>query len=395
LAVQAYGEAEFWLSGGKVILIFIVFAFTFVSMVGGNPRHWAYGFYYWQDPGAFAEYTGSGSTGNLARFEGFLQSLWSAAFTVVGPEYIGMVAAEAQRPSVYIKNAYKTIYWRFGVFYVMGALCVGIVVPYTNPDLSGTSASAAGSPYVIAMKNLGVSILPDIVNALLLTTIFSAGNTYVYAATRSLYGLSLEGRAPRVLQYTTKAGVPIWCFCVVMIFPFLAFLQLGNSSSEALDLLLGLITGGGVINYIIIGITYLRFYQACKVQGIDRRTFPYYGYFQPYAAWVAVIFESLVIIFMGYMSIVNWSIKDFFTYYTMALLAIVLYTSWKVIHRRPFVKSRDADLVWERPLVEAYEATLTDEPSSLWRELLAMVGIKKFNRRKTSVHESGSSTGNE
>jgi amino acid transporter len=33
LAVRAYGEAEFWLSGGKVILLFLLFAFTFVTMV--------------------------------------------------------------------------------------------------------------------------------------------------------------------------------------------------------------------------------------------------------------------------------------------------------------------------------------------------------------------------
>ena len=36
-AVGVYGEAEFWLSGGKVILIFIFFGFTFITMVGGNP----------------------------------------------------------------------------------------------------------------------------------------------------------------------------------------------------------------------------------------------------------------------------------------------------------------------------------------------------------------------
>lgn len=31
LAVGAYGEAEFWLSSGKVILIFILFGFTFFT----------------------------------------------------------------------------------------------------------------------------------------------------------------------------------------------------------------------------------------------------------------------------------------------------------------------------------------------------------------------------
>lgn len=155
LAVRAYGEAEFWLSGGKVILIFMLFSFTLVTMCGGNPKHDAYGFRYWSNPGSFKEYH---STGSLGRFEGFLAALWSASFTVVGPEYIAMAAAEAKRPTIYIKTAFKTVYWRFGVFFILGALCVGIVIPYNDPSLdailsgsSGGSGTAAASPYVIAM----------------------------------------------------------------------------------------------------------------------------------------------------------------------------------------------------------------------------------------------------
>lgn len=155
LAVRGYGEAEFWLSGGKVILIFMLFAFTFVTMCGGNPKHDAYGFRYWKTPGAFAEHH---SKGDLGRFEGFLAALWSASFTVVGPEYIAMVAAEAKRPRTYIKTAFKTVYWRFAIFFIIGALCVGIVIPYNDPTLvdiqegnSDGSGTAAASPYVIAM----------------------------------------------------------------------------------------------------------------------------------------------------------------------------------------------------------------------------------------------------
>lgn len=49
-AVKYYGEAEFWLSTGKFFLILLVFSFTFVTMVGGNPQHDAYGFRYWKNP---------------------------------------------------------------------------------------------------------------------------------------------------------------------------------------------------------------------------------------------------------------------------------------------------------------------------------------------------------
>ncbi|KAK3070743.1 hypothetical protein LTR53_009913 [Teratosphaeriaceae sp. CCFEE 6253] len=252
LAVKAYGEAEFWLSGGKVILIFMLFSFTFITMVGGNPQHDAYGFRYWKKPGAFAEHI---TTGHLGRFEGFLAALWSASFTVVGPEYISMVAAEAKRPRVYIKNAFKTVYWRFGIFFIMGALAVGIVIPYNDPTLvgilngdSGGGGTAAASPYVIAMQNLGIGTLPHIVNALMVTSIFSAGNTYTYCATRSLYGLALENRAPKILRKCTKNGVPFFCFLIVMIFPFLSFLSVSSSANVALVWLTSLITAGGVIN---------------------------------------------------------------------------------------------------------------------------------------------------
>ena len=76
----------------------------------------------------------------------------------------------------------------------------------------------------------------------MVTSIFSAGNTYTYCATRNLYGLALEGRAPKVLRYCTRNGVPIFCFIIVMCFPFLSFLQLSNGSSKVLTWLINLIT---------------------------------------------------------------------------------------------------------------------------------------------------------
>lgn len=140
-------------------------------MVGGNPAHDAYGFRYWNNPGSFMEYL---DVGTLGRFEGFLGSLWSASFAVVGPEYISMVAAEAKRPRLYIKAAFKTVYLRFGLFFMGGALAVGIVCSCRDPALTavvaGTTSgsTAAASPYVIGMRNLGITIFPSIINALVL-----------------------------------------------------------------------------------------------------------------------------------------------------------------------------------------------------------------------------------
>ncbi|PSR92034.1 AAT family amino acid transporter [Coniella lustricola] len=381
LAVKAYGEAEFWLSSGKVLLIFMLFSFTLVTMCGGNPQHDAYGFRYWSEPGSFREYLG---TGSLGRFQGFLAALWSASFTVVGPEYISMVSAEAKRPSIYIKAAFKTVYWRFGIFFVLGALCVGIVIPYNDPTLTGImegttsgSGTAAASPYVIAMKNLGIGVLPSVTNALLITSIFSAGNTYTYAATRNLYGMALEGRAPRVFAKTNRRGLPIYAFCMVMCFPFLSFLQLSKSSNTVLTWLVNLITAGGIIDYIIMSITYLYFYRACVAQGVDRSKFPYYARFQPYGAWIALIFQTLVVFFYGYSSFMPWSVTSFLTYYMMLIMAPLLFIGWKIIKRTKPIHPLEADLVWDRPIIEAYEASFIDPPLSFWTEVLQIFGFRK------------------
>lgn len=79
----------------------------------------------------------------------------------------------------------------------------------------------------------------------MLTSIFSAGNTYTYAAVRTLYGLAIEGRAPKILRKCTRQGVPIYCFFVVMIFPLLSFLACSNSSSVVIGWFASLVTAGG------------------------------------------------------------------------------------------------------------------------------------------------------
>ena len=64
-----------------MILIFSLFFYTFITMVGGNPENDAYGFRYFGGGRAFSPLYG---TGQLAKFQGFLAALWQAAFTVVG-----------------------------------------------------------------------------------------------------------------------------------------------------------------------------------------------------------------------------------------------------------------------------------------------------------------------
>lgn len=116
-----------------------------------------------------------------------------------------------------------------------------------------------------------------------------------------------------------------------------------------------------------MSVTYIFFYRACKAQGLDRKTFPYTGWFQPYCAYIGVTFMTAVVFCYGYSSFYPWDVTSFFSYYTMLIVAPILFITWKLIHRTKFVKASDADLVWERPTIDAYEETFYSPPVGFWR----------------------------
>lgn len=225
-----------------MLLIIGLIAYTFITMLGGNPLHDRFGFRYWRDPGSFAELY---KTGSLGRFLGFLQCLIQASFTVAGPDYVSMAAGEAENPRVVMPRAYNKVFGRLMAFFVLGSLCVGINVPFNDQELSDAFEKdlpgAAASPYVVAMNRLNIRILPDIVNAMVLSAAFSAGNSYVYCASRSLFGLALENKAPRILTRCTRNGVPIYCVGIVLLISLLSFLQVSNGSAKVLSWFVSLV----------------------------------------------------------------------------------------------------------------------------------------------------------
>ncbi|KAJ7445092.1 general amino acid permease [Mycena latifolia] len=211
-AVRFYGESEFWLALGKIILILGLLVFTFVVMVGGNPEHKAFGFRNWDGSkvsGApFVPYVYEGS---LGRFVGFLGCMVQASFTVAGPEFLAITAGEAVHPRRTLPRSFSSITARIVIFCVLGVLSVGVLVPHTDPGLLATAVARPGagtSPYVIAMERLHIGGLADAVNALVMLSIFSAGNSYVYIASRTLFGLALEGHVPDSWGRAPRAECP-------------------------------------------------------------------------------------------------------------------------------------------------------------------------------------------
>ena len=160
------------------------------------------------------EYIGTGDTG---RFLGLFSTLVNAAFSYGGVEMVAVAAGEAENPRKNIPKAVRRVFWRILFFYVLGALAVGVLVPYNDPNLlSAQKAGAAGaarSPWVIAIYRAGVPVLPSIINAVILTSASSSANAFLYTGSRYLYALAQNGQAPRFLLKCSKAYVPSLSIC--------------------------------------------------------------------------------------------------------------------------------------------------------------------------------------
>src|SRR5260221_5184018 len=61
-------------------------------------------------------------------------------------------------------------------------------------------------------------------NAVVLTSVLSAGNSGMYASTRMLYTLACQRMAPRMFSYVNKRGVPTMALLATTVVAALCFL---------------------------------------------------------------------------------------------------------------------------------------------------------------------------
>ncbi|KAI5815007.1 amino acid permease/ SLC12A domain-containing protein [Pyronema omphalodes] len=363
--VKFYGESEFWLALGKLLLIVGLILFTFITMVGGNPARDAYGFRYWKDPGAFAEHY---TTGSLGKFLGFTACLIQASFTIAGPDYVAISAGESENPRVTMPRAFKAVFYRLTAFFVLGSLAVGVVVPHNDPGMKAAFLQglpgAAASPYVLAMGRMNISFLPHLVNALVLTSAFSAGNSYVYCASRCLYGLALDGQAPAVFKRCTRNGVPVYAVLLVLGIALLSFLQVSNSAAVVLSWFVSLVTASQLINFSVMSVTYLYFLKALKAQGISRDSLPHKSWGQPYTTYFALVCTVIMTFVGGYEVFLkgNWNIPTFLFSYTMCAVFPAILIGWKYTKGTKVPAPSEVNLfVQEREQIDEYTENFVPE----------------------------------
>ena len=221
---------------------------------------------------------------------GILSIFMVAGFSFQGTEIIGIAAGESENPEKNVPKAVRTIFWRILLFYLGSFIVIGFLIPYTDPNLLKSDVQSISiSPFTLVFKRLGLAGAASLMNAVLLTSVLSSGNSGVYVATRMLYAMARAGQAPKCFLKVNSRGIPINGLYATVAFGLAAFLTSLIGDGVAYNWLVNMSGLAGFIAWIGIAICHYRFRKAYVAQGKDLNKLPYKAPLYPFGPILAFL----------------------------------------------------------------------------------------------------------
>ena len=278
LSVKIFGEAEFYFAGIKVVTVIIFLIVGVLMMLGILGGH-AVG---------FSNYVYKGApfpNGPMA----IIQIAFAAAFALQGTELLGIVAGESENPGVTVPKANRALIWRVVLFYVGAIAVVGALIPWTD-------AGVETSMFTIVFQKSGIPYAADIVNFVIITSVLSCGNSGTYAASRVLYALAKEHKAPQLFGRVTKTGVPLNALIATVGVGCFAFLTGFYAESTVYLWLLAISGLSGLFTWLGISFTHLRFRKLYLAEHGDLSGLKYIAPWYPMGSILALVICGIVTI---------------------------------------------------------------------------------------------------
>jgi len=269
-----------------------------------------------------------------------------------------------QNPRYNLPKAAKRYIFRLVFFYIGCVFSLGIVCAHNEEKLTDGGAGAGSSGFVIGFEKVGISsVLSSIINAVIITSAWSSGNSFMYMSSRSLYSLAVAGNAPKIFTKCTKRGVPYMAVAATSLFLPLSYLNVGTSSGVVFNWFVNLTNTSGFISWICCCITYLRFRKACIAQNLPASEIPYTSRLQPWGARIALVFFPFLLLINGFTVFFpeNWGASSFLTAYIGIPIFLCIYAGHRLTHmKEPWFKDvMEIDLKTGVDIVKANEEPRT------------------------------------
>lgn len=290
LSARAYGEGEFWFALIKVaiVIFFLILGLLMIIGIIGDA------------PGT-TNWTLAGADGQSAPFVGGAMGILSvfmiAGFSFQGTELVGVAAGEAEDPDKNVPRAIRSVFFRILLFYIGAIAVIGFLIPWTDPRLLDSSEeNIAVAPFTLVFDNAGVLAAAAIMNAVILTSILSAGNSGLYASTRMLYAMAEKGQAPKLFAKLNGRGVPVNALLATTVIGGACFISSLIGDGAAYTWLVNASGLAGFITWMGIAWCHYRFRKAFLAQGHSLDELPFKAALFPLGPIIALVMCAIVIV---------------------------------------------------------------------------------------------------
>ncbi|KAI2769855.1 hypothetical protein DTO012A8_5239 [Penicillium roqueforti] len=349
LGILAYGEMEFWLSLIKVLALIVFFILAIIISAAQVAL----------DRAPLDLNIG------VPRGHSQIQSM----------ALVGVTAGESTNPRKAVPKAIRQVFWRILIFYVGTIFFIGMLIPWNDKRLLGTTSKTASSPLTISLQDAGILPAAHLINALIVISVISAGNSSLYVASRTLLFMSRNGKAPKFIGRTNRLGVPWVGLVFTNVFACIVFLEQSSSAGRVYS---ALITLSGVATFIIwsvIGVAHIRFRKALVAQGQDPSKLPYQALFYPWGTYLALAANVFLVFFQGYTCFLNpFSSTDFVINYILLPVFVLFVVVYKFWNKTRVVRLEDMD-IWtgRRELVDSEEPESSKKVAKWWSRIYSVV----------------------
>ena len=339
LSARAYGEGEFWFALIKVavVIFFLILGVLMIFGILGRPS-----------PG-FSNWTlsnGEQSAPFVNGAAGVLGVFMIAGFSFQGTELVAVAAGEAEDPDRNVPKAIRTVFIRILLFYIGAIAVIGFLIPFTDPRLLDSAEdNIAVAPFTLVFDNAGVLAAAAIMNAVILTSILSAGNSGLYASTRMLYALAESGQAPKLFSKLNSRGVPIPALIATTAIGALCFISSLIGDGAAYTWLINASGLAGFITWMGIAWCHYKFRRAFLAQGHSVDELPFKAIFFPLGPIVALLMCAFIVagqnleVYTG-----NIDLGTLISAYVGLPLFLALWWGHKLVTKAPKVDPMEADL---------------------------------------------------
>ena len=236
-SVSSYGEFEFWFAGIKVVSILVFL------LLGSM-----YAFGLW--PHRHADFSNLHAHGGFFPngLQGAVAAIVTVIFSMVGAEIATIAAAETPDPQRAVQRATNAVAARIAIFFVGSVFLLTVILPWN-------SLQAGASPFVAALKQIGIPGADEVMNAVVLTAVLSCLNSGLYSASRVLFVLAGQHEAPARMLKVSRRGVPYLAIVSSSVVGFLCVIMAGVAPNTVFQFLLNSSGAIVLLVYLLIALS--------------------------------------------------------------------------------------------------------------------------------------------